>query len=77
VNAAAVAMGYGVRVGIEDNLWWDGEKSRLCTNLELVKRIHDLIEINGKEVFSAKEFGELGFYNRTVMKKQLKGLSQN
>ncbi|RIW13975.1 3-keto-5-aminohexanoate cleavage protein [Algoriphagus lacus] len=77
VNASAIAMGYGVRVGIEDNLWWDEEKSRLCNNLELVRRIHDLIELNGKELYSSKEFGELGFYNKTVLRKQLKGLSQN
>jgi uncharacterized protein (DUF849 family) len=77
VNSAAIAMGYGVRVGIEDNLWWDEGKSRLCTNLELVKRIHELIKINGKEVLSASEFGELGFYNKTLNKKHLKGFFQN
>jgi 3-keto-5-aminohexanoate cleavage enzyme len=64
VNAAAIAMGYGVRVGIEDNIWWDASRSRLCTNLELVKRIHSLIEINDKTFFPAKDFGNAGFYNR-------------
>jgi len=64
VNAAAIAMGYGVRVGIEDNLWWDAKRSRQCTNIELVERIHRLIEIDQKEFFTAAEFGPLGFYNR-------------
>jgi 3-keto-5-aminohexanoate cleavage enzyme len=64
VNAAAIAMGYGVRVGIEDNIWWDTSRSRLCTNLELVKRIHTLIEINDKTFFPAIDFGNTGFYNR-------------
>ncbi|EOZ95701.1 hypothetical protein A33Q_3063 [Indibacter alkaliphilus LW1] len=64
VNAAAIALGYGVRVGIEDNIWWDHNRSRHCTNLELVKRIHQLIEIHGKEFYHPKDFGNKGFYNR-------------
>lgn len=63
VNAAAIAMGYGVRVGLEDNIWWDIERSRNCTNFELVKRIHELIKINQKEFFTPKDFGDLGFRN--------------
>lgn len=65
VNSTAIAMGYGVRVGLEDNIWWDAEKSKKCTNLELVKRIHQLMEINGKKLFTAVEFGEIGFYNKS------------
>lgn len=65
VNSAAIAMGYGVRTGIEDNVWWNKERTRKCTNLELVNRIHNLIEINQKSFFQPKEFGELGFYNKS------------
>lgn len=64
VNAAAIAMGYGVRVGIEDNIWWDASRSRHCTNIELIKRIHQLIEVNQKKLFTPQEFGNAGFYNR-------------
>ena len=32
-------MGDGVRVGLEDNLWWDLERTKLATNAELVQRI--------------------------------------
>lgn len=64
VNAAAISMGYNVRIGIEDNIWWDRKRSRLTTNAELIERTHQLIELNGKEFFKPKEFGELGFYNR-------------
>lgn len=63
VNAAAIAMGYGVRAGIEDNVWWDVKRTRLCKNIEIIKRIHNLIEIHGKEFYDPKEFGALGFYN--------------
>jgi len=63
INAAAIALGYGVRVGLEDNIWWDSNKTRKCSNIELIKRIHSLIEINQKEYFKPKNFGKLGFYN--------------
>lgn len=63
-NSTAIAMGYGVRVGIEDNLWWDEKRTKPCSNLDLLKRVHHLIELNQKEFFEAKAFGELGFYNR-------------
>jgi 3-keto-5-aminohexanoate cleavage enzyme len=72
VNASAVAMGYGVRVGIEDNIWWDGHKTRHCSNPELVRRIHHLIELHGKEFFKPSEFGSLGFYNRSLHKNLVK-----
>ncbi len=64
VNSTAISMGYGVRIGIEDNIWWDEKRSRHVTNIELIKRSHELIEINQKTFFNPKEFGELGFYNR-------------
>lgn len=64
VNSAAISMGYNVRVGIEDNIWWDRERSRLATNFELIERVHKLIALNGKEFFKPEEFGKLGFYNR-------------
>ncbi len=64
VNSTAISMGYGVRIGIEDNIWWDEKRSRPVSNIELIKRSHELIEINQKTFFNPKEFGELGFYNR-------------
>ena len=63
VKAMAIAMGFGVRVGIEDNIWFDEKRSRPVTNIELIKKTHDLISINQKEFFKPKEFGDLGFYN--------------
>ncbi len=63
VNAAAIAMGYGVRAGLEDNVWWDSKKTRLCKNIEIIKRIHKLIDIHQKEFYTPEDFGKLGFYN--------------
>ncbi|MGO3184219.1 MAG: 3-keto-5-aminohexanoate cleavage protein [Aequorivita sp.] len=64
INSVAISMGYNVRVGIEDNIWWDRKRTRLATNIDLIERIHSLIEINGKEFFKPEDFGKLGFYNR-------------
>ncbi|MGZ5052727.1 MAG: 3-keto-5-aminohexanoate cleavage protein [Methylobacter sp.] len=38
-NALGVVMGDGVRVGLEDNLWFDDARSQLATNRQLVSRI--------------------------------------
>lgn len=64
INGGSIAMGYGVRVGIEDNIWLDRKGGKLATNKELLLRVHHLMDIHSKELFSPKEFGGLGFYNR-------------
>jgi len=64
VNATAVAMGYGVRVGLEDNIWFDTEKTKKAKNIELLKRIHNLIEIHGHSLYTSQRLGESGFYNK-------------
>ncbi|MGV3526282.1 MAG: 3-keto-5-aminohexanoate cleavage protein [Candidatus Sericytochromatia bacterium] len=61
-NALAIAKGLGVRVGLEDNLWWDAERTQLASNLQLVKRIHQLMEIQGKRLLTSRE---MGLYNRS------------
>jgi 3-keto-5-aminohexanoate cleavage enzyme len=38
-NALGMVMGHGVRVGLEDNLWLDQERTQLATNVGLVARI--------------------------------------
>lgn len=39
INVAAIAMGGHVRVGIEDNLYYDNERTKLATNVEGVERV--------------------------------------
>lgn len=63
-NSIAVTMGYGVRVGIEDNIWFDNSRTNHAQNIQLIDRIHDLIQLQGKQFMTAKEFGDLGFYNK-------------
>ena len=74
VNSVAIALGYGVRVGLEDNIWWDGKRSRQCTNLELVQRIHDLIQIQEKEYMKSAILRGLGIFNKTGHKKEKKSM---
>lgn len=59
----AMASGAGIRVGLEDNLYYDKDKKILATNLQLIDRIHRLAEIAGRKVMSPSHFGNLGFYN--------------
>ena len=41
VNSLAIAMGYGIRVGFEDNIWYDGKRTILATNINLIKRLKE------------------------------------
>lgn len=58
-NSLAIALGYGVRVGLEDNLWFDVQRTKLTSNLRLLQRIHRLIETNEKQVMPSKELREI------------------
>jgi len=62
-NTHAIAAGGGVRVGLEDNLYYDLHKNSLARNADLLKRIHTLAELFERPVMSPVEFGNLGFYN--------------
>jgi len=44
-NTISIIMGGGVRIGLEDNLYYDKNKKYLATNLKLLKRIHYLANI--------------------------------
>lgn len=54
-NAMALALGGGVRVGLEDNLWIDRDRSRLATNEELVRRIVEVGGLLGRAPMSPSE----------------------
>jgi 3-keto-5-aminohexanoate cleavage enzyme len=55
MNSVAIAMGGGVRVGLEDNIWFDQERTKLARNIDLINRIHVLREANGRELMSSSE----------------------
>jgi 3-keto-5-aminohexanoate cleavage enzyme len=64
MNTLAIALGGGVRVGLEDNIWFDSDRKELATNKNLILRIHQLAEIFGRKVMSSQKFGSMGFYNK-------------
>lgn len=64
-NALGVVMGDGVRVGLEDNLWFDSERTMLATNEMLVNRITAQAKALGRTVASPREVREyLGLASR-------------
>ena len=55
MNVMALSVGGGVRIGLEDNIWFDNERTRLATNLDLVERIVGIARTLGLEPYSHKE----------------------
>ena len=59
VNSIAIAAGGGVRVGLEDNIWYDPGRTRLARNADLVRRIHRLAESNERRIMTPGELRKL------------------
>jgi uncharacterized protein (DUF849 family) len=43
-NMLGIAADGHVRVGLEDNIWWDRDRSELATNPRLVQRVREMAE---------------------------------
>ena len=60
-HALAIAMGYGVRVGLEDNIWFDPERTRPAANSDLLERLLTITRANGRTFMKPAELrGRLG-----------------
>ncbi len=59
MNCAAVLMGGHVRVGLEDNLYFDNQKKDLADNVRLIKRVVDFAGVVGREIASPAEAREI------------------
>ena len=59
MNLLSIASGGGVRVGLEDNIWFDEERKNLASNFSLVKRIVSIADTLGKRPYSPREAREL------------------
>jgi uncharacterized protein (DUF849 family) len=55
MNSVAIAMGGGVRIGIEDNIWFDRARAKLASNSDLLKRIHVIANANEREIMQPAE----------------------
>lgn len=58
-NVIGLAFGGNVRVGLEDNIFFDREKKELASNEHLIKRIASIIKILKLEIASPKEAREI------------------
>jgi uncharacterized protein (DUF849 family) len=58
MNTIGLAAGGGVRIGLEDNIWYDAQRTRLAGNLDLLKRIYRLAEAFERPVMMPAEFRE-------------------
>jgi uncharacterized protein (DUF849 family) len=56
MNSISLAIGGGIRVGIEDNIWFDKARTKLASNSDLLKRIHKIANANERELMTSDEF---------------------
>ena len=59
MNSVAIAAGGGVRVGLEDDIWYDPGRTRLAANHELISRVHRIAEANHRKVMKPAELRNL------------------
>ena len=59
MNSVAIVSGGGVRIGLEDNIWFDKARTKLATNSDLLRRIHKLAEASERKVMSPGKLREL------------------
>ena len=59
MNIMSILSGGGVRVGLEDNIWYDTDRTRLATNRELVERVVSIAQSLGFRPYTAEEVRQL------------------
>ncbi len=59
MNSLAIAFGGGVRVGLEDNIWFDRKRTKFARNIDLLERIHRLAEANERRLMSPSVMRDL------------------
>lgn len=59
MNAMAIVAGGGVRVGLEDNIWYDEGRTRLASNRDLVERVLVIAKAMGRRPCSPKATRDL------------------
>jgi len=59
MNLISMLSDGGVRVGLEDNIWFDEERTTLATNYSLVQRIVRIAEVIGYRPYTLQETRKL------------------
>jgi uncharacterized protein (DUF849 family) len=58
MNVLGIVMGNGVRVGLEDNIWFDHARTVPATNSSLVERVVRIAESIGRKIATPREVRE-------------------
>jgi uncharacterized protein (DUF849 family) len=61
-NILGLIYADGVRVGLEDNLYFKDKE--ITTNMDLLTRVHNIMDNMGVELLTPKEFKNLGYGNK-------------
>jgi 3-keto-5-aminohexanoate cleavage enzyme len=59
MNAMALVAGGGVRVGLEDNIWYDDKRTQLASNRQLLERILGIGQALGRTPYTQGHTREL------------------
>ncbi len=59
MNIISIIAGGGVRVGLEDNIWFDADRTRLASNYELVERVVNIAAVMGVRPYTPVECREI------------------
>ena len=59
MNSIAIAAGGGVRVGLEDDIYYEPGRTTLARNADLIRRIHRLAEANERKIMTPAELRKL------------------
>ena len=59
ISSLAVVAGCGVRIGLEDNIWYDSERTKLASNEELLTRLRPIVESMGRTIMKPSQAREL------------------
>ncbi len=59
MNNIAIVFNGGVRVGLEDNIYFDAKRTKLAKNIDLIKRIHNIAGVHDRKIMSSKKLRKL------------------
>lgn len=59
MTALASLLANGVRIGIEDNIWYDSEKTILATNYSLLNRVVNIAKAYDRQIATPTEVREM------------------
>lgn len=59
MNVTGIVHGGGIRIGLEDNIYFDRERKKIASNAELLRRITQIAELSGFTPYSPGEARKL------------------